>query len=303
MDRLVQIEAFVAAAARGSLSAAARAEGVTPAVMGRRIDALEMRLGVRLLVRTTRKLNLTQEGAAFLEDCQRLLNELGNAEAAVSLGAIRASGHLRISAPAGFGRRHVAPRVAEFLDANPDVSVSLDLSDRTVDLVNEGIDCAVRIGGLGDSNLIGVRLGEVNRVVVASPAYLAAHGRPSTPDDLARHNCLALVQQPGWVFADAAAGRGLTRLVKVAGALQCNDGSVLHDWALAGRGLAWRSVWEVGDDLRAGRLDAVLDDYAAPPLAIQAVFPQRQMPLRLRLFIDHLKARYGAAGYWESATP
>jgi DNA-binding transcriptional LysR family regulator len=301
MDRLTQIEAFVSTALKGSLSAAARAEGVTPAVIGRRIDALEARLGVRLLVRTTRKLSLTQEGTAFLEQCQRLLNELGNAEASVSLGGVRASGHLRISAPAGFGRRHVAPRVAEFIDAHPEVSVSLDLSDRTVDLVNEGIDCAVRIGGLADSNLIALRLGEVKRVVVGSPDYLARHGAPRTPDDLAGHNCLSLVQQAGWVFADKAAGKGGTRLVKVNGEFQCNDGSVLHDWALAGRGLAWRSMWEVGEDLRAGRLVAVLEDAAAAPLAIQAVFPQRQMPLRLRLFIDHLKAAYAAPGYWEPA--
>ncbi|RTL54398.1 MAG: LysR family transcriptional regulator [Rhodocyclaceae bacterium] len=298
MDRLTQIEAFVATALKGSLSAAARQEGVTPAIMGRRIDALEERLGVKLMVRTTRKLSLTQEGAAFLEDCQRLLAELGNAEASVSLGAIRASGHLRISAPAGFGRRHVAPRVAEFLDVHPEVTVSLDLSDRTVDIVNEGIDCAVRIGGLADSNLISVLLGEVTRAVVGSPDYLARRGTPQTPEDLAGHECLSLVQQAGWLFADANR-KGETRLVKVDGRLHCNDGSVLHEWALEGRGLAWRSLWEVGADLRAGRLVAVLEDCAAPPLGIRAVFPQRQMPLRLRLFIEHLKAVYGAPGYWD----
>lgn len=297
MDRLTQIEAFVATAQRGSLSAAAREQGVTPAIMGRRIDALESRLGVKLLVRTTRRLSLTQEGAAFLEDCQRLLADLGNAEASVSLGAIRASGHLRVSAPAGFGRRHVAPIVAEFLDAHPEITVGLDLSDRTVDIVNEGFDCAVRIGGLADSNLISVRLGEVERALVGSPEYLARHGTPQVPEDLAGHECLTLVQQAGWLFADPG-GKGESRLVKVDGRLQCNDGSVLHEWALQGRGLAWRSLWEVGEDLRAGRLVAVLADHAAPPQGIRAVFPQRQMPLRLRLFIDHLKASYGAPDYW-----
>ena len=297
MDRLTQIEAFVTTAIKGSLSAAARQEGVTPAIMGRRIDALEQRLGVKLMVRTTRKLSLTQEGEAFLEDCQRLLNELGNAEASVSLGAIRASGHLRISAPAGFGRRHVAPLVAGFLDAHPEVTMSLDLSDRTVDIVNEGIDCAVRIGGLADSNLISVRLGEVKRALVGSPDYFARRGTPLVPEDLANHECLSLVQQAGWLFADPGK-KNETHLVKVDGRLQCNDGSVLHEWALEGRGLAWRSLWEVGDDLRAGRLVAVLEDYAAPSLGIRAVFPQRQMPLRLRLFIEHLKAVYGAPDYW-----
>jgi len=297
MDRLTQIEAFVTTATKGSLSAAARQEGVTPAIMGRRIDALEQRLGVKLMVRTTRKLSLTQEGEAFLEDCQRLLNELGNAEASVSLGAIRASGHLRISAPAGFGRRHVAPLVAGFLDAHPEVTMSLDLSDRTVDIVNEGIDCAVRIGGLADSNLVSVRLGEVKRALVASPDYLRQHGTPQTPEDLVHHECLPLMQQAGWLFVDPAK-KSETRLIKVAGRLHCNDGSVLHQWALEGRGLAWRSLWEVGEDLLAGRLLAVLENWAAPPLGIRAVFPQRQMPLRLRLFIEHLKTAYAAPGYW-----
>ncbi|QDX80681.1 LysR family transcriptional regulator [Denitratisoma sp. DHT3] len=299
MDRLTQIEAFVATAGRGSLTAAAQAEGVTPAVIGRRIDALEQRLGVRLMLRTTRRLSLTQEGAAYLEECQRLLNELANAEAAVSLGGVRARGHLRISAPAGFGRRHVAPRVAEYLDANPEVTVGLDLSDRIVDLVNEGIDCAVRVGELVDSSLTSVRLGDMRRMVVASPAYLARHGAPATPDELGRHECLSLGQQRGWSFAEPKQ-KGSVRTIKVAGRLECNDGAVLHEWALAGRGLAWRSQWEVGEDLKAGRLVAVLEEYAAPPLGIYALYPQRrQMPLRLRLFIDLLRETYRAPGYWE----
>ncbi len=298
MDQFKQITAFVQAATRGSLSAAARAEGVTPAIIGRRLGALESRLGVLLLTRTTRKLTLTFEGQAFLEDCQRLLNDLANAEASVSLGGVKASGHLRLSAPAGFGRRHVAPHVAEFLDANPDVTLSLDLSDRLVDLVNEGIDCAVRIGELVDSSLVSVRLGGMRRLLVASPAYLASHGTPRTLDDLARHECLSLGQQRGWTFkaADQAGG---TVTIKVTGRLECNDGAVLHEWALAGRGLAWRSLWEVGEDIRKGRLIAVLDKFAAPPLGIYAVFPQRrQLPLRVRLFIDLLKHIYGRPKYW-----
>ena len=146
MSNFKEITAFVSVASRGSLSAAARAEGVTPAMMGRRIDALEERLGVKLLLRTTRKLSLTFEGSAFLEDCQRILNDLANAEASVSLGGVKASGHIKVSAPAGFGRRHVAPLLRDFLAANPEVSCSLDLSDRLVDLVNESVDCAIRIG-------------------------------------------------------------------------------------------------------------------------------------------------------------
>ncbi|MBI2305987.1 MAG: LysR family transcriptional regulator [Rhodocyclales bacterium] len=300
MDTFKQISAFVAAATRGSLSAAARAEGVTPAIVGRRLDALEARLGVRLMLRTTRKLTLTFEGQAFLEDCQRVLNDLANAEAAVSLGGIRAAGHLRLSAPAGFGRRHVAPLVGTFMAANPEVTVSLDLSDRIVDLINEGIDCAIRIGELSDSSLVSVRLGEMRRVVVASPAYLVANGVPRTPADLAQHNCFSLGQQRGWIFQNPDSG--VSESWKVSGRFECNDGAVLHEWALAGRGLAWRSLWEVGQDLKEGRLSSVLDAWQAPPMGIFAVFPQRRhMPLRLRLFVDLLKETYGRPAYWELA--
>lgn len=298
MDRLKQIETFVAVAMRGSLTAAAGAEDVVPAVVSRRMDALEERLGVKLLLRTTRKVTLTFEGSAYLEDCQRILREIGDAEAAVSLGGVRARGHLRISAPAGFGRRHVAPLLMRFLDANPEVSASLDLSDRVVDLVNENVDCAVRIGELMDSSLVSMRLGEMRRVVVASPDYLARRGVPPAPTFLAGHDCLSLGQQRGWVFREAA-GSAKTMTVKVGGTLECNDGAVLHDWALAGKGLAWRSQWEVGADIAAGRLVTVLDDFAAPPVGIHAVVPQRRhLPPRVRLFIDLLKATWSDPGYW-----
>ncbi|MCL2887197.1 MAG: LysR family transcriptional regulator [Betaproteobacteria bacterium] len=298
MDTFKQIASFVNVATRGSLSAAARSEGVTPAIIGRRLDALETRIGVKLLLRTTRRLSLTFEGQAFFEDCQKIINDLANAEAAVSLGGVRASGQLRLSAPSGFGRRHVAPLVGDFMQANPEVTVHLDLSDRLVDLLNENIDCAIRIGELTDSSLVSVRLGEMRRMVVASPAYLAAHGVPRTPDDLAGHDCLSLGQQRGWVFRDPASGAVDT--CKVGGRFECNDGAVLHEWALAGRGLAWRSLWEVGQDVQEGRLISVLDAWQAPPMGIYAVFPQRRhLPLRVRLFIDLLKETYGRAGYWE----
>ena len=298
MDNFKQISAFVSVATRGSLSAAARAENVTPAIIGRRLDGLEARLGVRLLVRTTRRLSLTFEGQAFLEDCQRILSDLANAEASVSAGGVKASGHLRISAPAGFGRRHVAPLVMRFLEENPEVTATLDLSDRIVDLVNEGIDCAVRIGELSDSSLVSVRLGEMRRMVIASPAYLVAHGTPRAPAELAGHNCLVLGQQRGWTFRDPETGEVETW--KVSGRFECNDGAVLHEWSLAGRGLAWRSLWEVGQDLTEGRLASVLDAWQAPPMGIYAVFPQRRhLPLRVRLFIDLLKATYSEPAYWE----
>lgn len=298
MDQLKQIEAFVNSATHGSLSAAAHLEGITPAVIGRRLDALETRLGVKLLLRTTRKLSLTFEGQAFLEDCQRILNDLANAETAVSLGGIKATGHLKVSAPAGFGRRHVAPQVAAFMQANPEVSVTLGLTDRLVDLLNEGIDCAVRIGEMADSSLVSRKLGEMRRVIVASPDYLARCGTPRVPTDLAAHNCLSLGQQRGWTLRETPGGAVAS--VKVSGCFQCNDGAVLHEWALAGKGLAWRSMWEVGSDLTGGALISVLDDYAAPPMGIYAVFSQRRhLPLRVRLFLDQLKQVFGDPIYWE----
>jgi DNA-binding transcriptional LysR family regulator len=300
MDQIKQIEAFVNSATRGSLSAAAQVEGITPAVIGRRLDALEQRLGVKLLLRTTRKLTLTFEGQAFLEDCQRILNDLANAETEVSLGGVRASGHLKVSAPAGFGRRHVAPQVAVFMQANPDVTVTLDLTDRLVDLLNEGIDCAIRIGEMADSSLVSSKLGEMRRVVVASPQYIARHGAPQVPADLVSHNCLSLGQQRGWTLC-ATPGGEVTSF-KVAGRFECNDGAVLHEWALAGEGLAWRSMWEVGSELGRSELVSLLDAYAAPPMGIHAVFPQRRhLPLRVRLFIDQLKNTFGDAGYWGKA--
>lgn len=299
MDRLTQIETFVAVAQRGSLSAAARAEGVAPAVIGRRMDALEARLGVKLLQRTTRRLHLTHEGSAFLESCQRLLVEFQNAEASVSAGGVKASGHLRITGPAGFGRRHIAPLVPAFLARHPDVSLSLNLSDRVVDLVNEGFDCAVRVGDLPDSSLVSVRLADNRRLCVAAPAYLARAGTPAHPDALARHECLTLSseasQSRGWAFT---VGGEVVHL-RPTGRLDCSDGQVLHQWCLDGLGLAWRSTWEVQSDIARGQLVSVLDDFAAPPNGIHAVFPSaRHLPLRVRLWIDFLKHHYGDPAYW-----
>ena len=302
MDRLKQIESFAAVATRGSLTAVAQAEGVAPAVIGRRIDALEERLGVKLLVRTTRRITLTHEGSAYLEDCQRLLADLANAEASVSAGGVKASGHLRITAPAGFGRRHVAPLVPAFLAQHPDVSLSLNLSDRVVDIVNEGFDCAVRVGDLPDSSLISVRLADNRRRCVAAPAYLQRAGTPVTPADLMRHQCLTLSseasQTRGWAFR--LDGEAIH--LRPGGRLDCSDGQVLHDWCLRGLGLAWRSTWEVEDDVAAGRLQAVLEDFCAPPNGIYAVFPHaKHLPLRVRLWIDFVKHSYGDPKYWSGA--
>jgi DNA-binding transcriptional LysR family regulator len=278
--------------------------------MGRRLDALEERLGVKLLIRTTRRITLTHEGSAFLEDCQRIIADVSNAEASVSAGGVKAAGHLRITAPAGFGRRHVAPLVPKFRELHPDVTISLNLSDRVVDIAGEGFDCAVRVGDMPDSSLVSVRMADNRRLCVATPAYLKRYGTPKTPADLPRFHCLTLSsdasQTRGWAFklplsqGERAAACEVVYL-KPAGPLDCSDGQVLHDWCLAGYGIAWRSTWEVEKEIAAGLLVAVLEDYAAPPNGIYAVIPQRKhLPLRVRLWIDFIKERYSAPGYWHS---
>jgi DNA-binding transcriptional LysR family regulator len=312
MDKLKQLESFASVATRGSLTAAANAEGVAPAIMGRRLDALEERLGVKLLIRTTRRITLTHEGSAFLEDCQRVLADIASAEASVSAGGIKASGHLRITAPAGFGRRHVAPLVPEFRKLHADVTVSLNLSDRVVDIAGEAYDCAVRVGDLPDSSLVSVRLADNRRICVATPEFLARHGTPRTPYELAKFDCLTLSsdasQTRGWAFnvpREAGADKSGIKATEVIyfkpdGPLDCSDGQVLHDWCLAGCGIAWRSIWEVEGEIQAGRLVALLEEFAAPPNGIYALFPQRKhLPLRVRLWIDFLKHNYGQPGFWQ----
>ncbi len=307
MDKLKQLETFVSVAQRGSLTGAARALGLAPAIIGRRLDALEARLGVKLLLRTTRRLSLTNEGSAFLEDCQRLLADLANAEASVSAGGVQASGHLRVTAPAGFGRRHIAPLVPLFRELHPEVTISLNLSDRLVDIAVEGFDCAVRVGDMPDSDLVSVRLADNRRLCVATPAFLARHGRPQQPSDLSRFDCLTLSsdasQTRGWAFQLPKGDGFEVAYLRPSGPMDCSDGQVLHDWCLRGWGIAWRSTWEVEAEIAAGELVAVLEDFAAPPNGIYAVFPERKhLALRVRLWIDFLKLHYGSAGFWQKQT-
>ena len=305
MDKFKQLESFVSVATKGSLTAAAKAEGVAPAIMGRRLDALEERLGVKLLVRTTRRITLTHEGSAFLEDSQRLLADMANAEASVSAGGVKASGHLRVTAPAGFGRRHVAPLIPRFRELHGDVTISLNLSDRVVDLAGEGYDCAVRVGDFPDSSLVSVRLADNRRLCVATPDYLKRHGTPKHPNDLAKHDCLTLSsdasQTRGWAFRVPKPDGDEVMHVKPAGPLDCSDGQVLHDWCAQGFGIAWRSTWEVEREIAQGLLVEVLAEFSAPPNGIYAVFPQRKhLPLRVRLWIDYLKHHYARPEFWKA---
>jgi DNA-binding transcriptional LysR family regulator len=300
MDRMKALTTFVEVAKAESLSAVARDEGVTPAMVGRRIDQLEEQLGVKLFKRSTRKITLTPEGAAFDEDVRRVLSDLKAAEASLTLGARNASGRLIVTAPTAFGRRHVAPHIPAFVAANPNLDVTLNLSERIIDLKNEHVDLAIRIADMKNVDLVATKLARNHRVVVGSPEYFKRNGKPTVLADLHRHRCLVTATEEGlsdaWTFRDS--NRNVT--IKVSGQIHCNDGEVITRWALSGQGLAWRSSWEVQDDIDKGRLIEVLGKFSAPGNDIYAVFAGRKyQPAKVRLFIEHLKATFGETPYWE----
>ncbi len=299
MDKLKQIEAFIAVVEHGSMAAAALTQEVTPVMIGRRINALEARIGVKLLHRSTRRIVVTEQGAVFMEQCKKALADLDRAEMLIAEGRHKATGHLIVSAPAAFGRKHVAPHAPDFVAANPEVRLSFNLTDRVVDLVREGYDVGIRIGGAIDPNFVAIKLWSNKRVVCGTPAYFARYGVPQTLSDLERHNCLAFNlqggQQRGWYFQQD--GKPLT--VRVNGNLDCNDGELLHRWAKEGLGLGWRSTWEILPELESGELITVLDEYALPEYDILAVYPQqRPVPAKIRFFIELLKTTYARPGYW-----
>ena len=300
MDRYTEIRSFVLVAEKGSFASAALVEGVTPVVMGRRLDALEKRLGVKLMHRSTRGLALTDLGEQFLEQGRGLLREFDDVERAVSAGRNVVRGHLVVSAPAAFGRRHVAPHAAAFKALHPELKMSFNFTDSVVDLVREGYDMAIRIGEVTDPNYVALRLFPNRRVVCGTPDYFERHGIPRQPGDLARHNCLAFNlaggQQRGWSFVRD----GKLSAVRADGDLACNDGELLYGWVKQGLGVGWRSTWEIQAELKRGELVTVLDEFAVPSYDIQAVYPQqRYLPAKVRHFIDYLKAIYNREGYWE----
>jgi DNA-binding transcriptional LysR family regulator len=300
MDRYTAIRSFVLVAEKGSFAAAALADGVTPVVMGRRLSALERRLGVQLMHRSTRGLALTELGERFLENCQHLIHDFDAAEDSISVGRDAVRGHLVVSAPAAFGRRHVAPHAAQFRANYPELRLSFNFTDSLVDLVGEGYDLALRIGEVRDPNYVAIRLFPNRRVVCGTPDYFARHGVPLMPEDLVRHNCLAFNlqggQQRGWTFVR----EGKPFAVRVDGDLACNDGELLYDWVKQGLGIGWRSTWEIQAEFKRGELVTVLDEFALPAYDIQAVYPQqRYLPAKVRHFIDYLRAIYNQPGYWE----
>ena len=300
MGRYTEIRSFVLIAEKGSFAAAALVEGVTPVILGRRLDALEKRLGVRLMHRSTRGLTLTDLGEQFVEQCKQLLHDFETAEASIRYqqGAMR--GHLIVSAPASFGRQHVAPHVLNFKKQYPDLNLSFNFTDSVIDLVREGYDMAIRVGAVEDPNYVAVRLYPNQRVVCGTPEYFARYGVPQEPEDLVHHNCLAFNlqggQQHGWTFFR----EGRIFSVRVQGDLDCNDGELLYNWVKQGWGIGWRSTWEIQAELKRGKLITVLDDYAIRDYDIQAVYQQqRYLPAKIRVFIDYLREIYNQPGYWE----
>jgi DNA-binding transcriptional LysR family regulator len=297
-DALQEITVFARIVATGSLSAAARDLGLSPALVSRRLAGLEARLGVRLVNRTTRSLHLTDEGAAYHETCTRVLAEIEEADAAVSAGRANPRGILRVALPASFGNQHVAPLVPKFAERYPDVQLALSLSDRNVNLVEEGFDLAIRIADLADSSLAARKLAPNRRVVCASPGYLRRHGTPRTPEDLIGHNCLATDFAMSWEYRDPAGRPGS---VRVAGRYACDNWEVLREWALAGMGIALKSTWDVRRHLEDGSLVSLLPGYTfATDVAIYAVYPHRRhLPAKTRAFIEFLAESFGPEPYWD----
>ena len=297
-----QMAVFAKVVGAGSLSSAARELGLSPALVSRKLAALEARLGVRLINRTTRSLHLTDEGANYFEACSRLLAEIDEADAAVAVGRVEPQGALRVALPASFGHLHVAPRIPEFAARHPKVRLSLSLSDRSVNVIEEGFDIAVRIAELEDSSLAARRLAPNRRVVCASPQYLERYGTPRLPEDLAQHNVLTTSNDftMTWDFKDP---RGKAGTVRVAGRYACDNWEVLREWALAGLGIALKSTWDVYRHLQDGSLVALFPGYSFhSDVAIYAVYPHRRhLPAKTRVFIEFLVASFGPEPYWDRA--
>jgi DNA-binding transcriptional LysR family regulator len=286
----------------GTLSAAARELGISTAVVSRTLAALETHLGVRLVNRTTRSLHLTDEGASYYETSQRILAEIDEADAAVTSRRVEPQGVLKVALPASFGHQHIAPLIPRFAQRYPKVELALSLSDRSINLIEEGFDLAVRIAELKDSSLAARKLAPNRRVVCASPDYLREHGEPRTPQDLAKHNCLIASWEYGfamaWEYKSPAGKRGT---VRVTGRYACDNWEVLRDWAVAGLGVALKSTWDVRKLLADGALVALLPSYDfGTDVGIYAVYPHRRhLPAKTRAFIDFLAESFGPEPYWD----
>jgi DNA-binding transcriptional LysR family regulator len=299
MDPLDGIAAFARVVDSGSFSAAAARLKISKSAVSAHVQRLEERLGVRLLTRTTRRLSLTEAGAAYYRHCARILAEAEAAEQAASALQREPRGTLRISAPDTFGWMHVAPAVPAFLARYPDLGVDISLSPAHVNLVDEGLDLAIRIGVLEDSPLVVRKLAPSRLIVCATPAYLKKHGAPREPGDLARHNCLCTNLLPWGDQWRLVGKRGEVR-VAVAGTFRSNNAEMLRAAALDSVGISVLPSWAVSEPLRTGKLRRVLEGWEPPASAIYAVYPgNRLMAMKVRAFVDHLVRHFGRTPYWE----
>jgi DNA-binding transcriptional LysR family regulator len=301
MDRLISMEVFVRVVDQGSFASAARQMGLSRAMVSKHIQALEERLGARLLNRTTRRVSLTEVGTAYYERCQTVLTDVEEAERVVGDLHHAPRGVLKVNAPMSFGAQHLAEALTAFKAEYPEVTIDLSLNDRIVDLVEEGYDVAIRIGELADSSLIAKRLTVCRRVLCASPAYLRKHGEPKQLRDLAKHNCLLYTLSPklnDWRFL---APDGTGHSVRVNGSLHANNGDVLRLAALGGHGIILQPTFIVGDDLNNGSLVPILGDYMPGEINIHLVYPHnRYLTAKVRSFIDFIADRFRGEPSWDA---
>lgn len=298
MDRLGDMRLFVEAAALGSLSAAGRKLGLSPAAASARLLKLEKSLTARLFERTTRQLRVTDEGQLYLRHCRIALQAIEDGEAALHAGQNLVRGKVRISATSDFGRNLLCHWLDEFSRIHPDVSFALTLADSVSNLLREDIDLAIRFGLPPDASLVARRLAPNRRVLCASPEYLAKHGEPKTPADLAGHSFSVLVTSTG-TLNEINFVRGDERyshIIPLADAWETNDGALSRAWALAGQGIAHKSIWDIAADVRSGALKMLLADWCSHEAAVHALFhANRYMAPRVRVLLDFLTERFARA--------
>ncbi len=293
MDALSDLAFFSLLVKHGNLSAAARELGLTPPAVSTRLAKLEQRLGVRLLNRSTRRVSVTQEGELYLAEGSRILADLQALERSVSSSRAQPQGLLRLNATFGFGRAHVTPAISDFARQYPEVEVQLRLTDRPLNLIEEGFDAAVRFGDLPDARLTGRKIASNRRLLCASPRYLETFGEPRTPGELQRHRCIVVRENDVAYGTWRLESGSRTETVKVRGPVSSNDGQSALEWALDGHGIVMRSEWETAALLRAGRLRQVLTDWATPPADIHVLYPERlNLPAKTLTFVDFLAQRF-----------
>ena len=291
-DEISDVRFFTSLVTAGSLSAAGRALKASPAAMSRRLASLESRLGVRLVARTTRTFELTAEGSLFHERCLRIVADIDEAEAEASSGNTVPRGPLRIGVPLEIGRRRFAPLVADFVALHPKVEAHLVLSDAMLSVVDDKLDVSIYVGLPPEQGVVATKILASKLVICAAPAYLAAHGTPRVPSDVLAHNCLRFVR--GHLMLDVWSFEvdGAPLDLRITGNLSTTSAEVVHDWALAGRGLAMKALWDVEEDIAAGRLVSCLEAYRRSDILLYAVYlGRRHLPPRVRLFIDFVRER------------